>query len=322
MRRALLTIVLLAGFFLSHHSQAQDIRREDFGRLDSAIARLGPMQDSSLGAIARSLTGLCHNQAEMVHAYYYWMAINIEFDCKAWHHPAGQNNSATLVLQERKAVAEGYAETFRQLCGLGHIPCQTVRGWAKSFPSDIGTVRDRQRHCWNIVSINDRWYAMDVAWAAGGTDKKVRHFTKEYSDAWYGTNRRLFALCHYPDNKRQQILDTPLTKTVYSQAPVIGPRAVGLDIFPDSSPRGRLRSQGTDSVILLQYWVNKPEKIRGLSLFTETGGMQPIDYDLQGNTLTVRLPVGEEKLYEASLFIGGGLAFAYQVQGRKKKVVR
>ena len=107
------------------------------------------------------------------------------------------------------------------MCSLAHIRCEVVSGYAKGSVSSIGKLSRKNRHSWNIVLLKDKWYPADPTWAAGTTDKKVRHFKKDYTDAWFLTKRDLFALSHYPDNKKWHLEDSPVIKPVFTMAPII-----------------------------------------------------------------------------------------------------
>ena len=55
-------------------------------------------------------------------------------------------------------VCEGYAKTFKILCGKYDIPCVLVSGQAVSGDKN-------EAHMWNYVQMDDnKWYAVDVTW--------------------------------------------------------------------------------------------------------------------------------------------------------------
>ena len=77
--------------------------------------------------------------------------------------------SAYGALLDRRAVCEGYAKAFKQLCDYNGIDCILVTGFA-------GT--QNENHMWNYVRMDDnRWYAVDTTWDDGnGTDFDYTYF--------------------------------------------------------------------------------------------------------------------------------------------------
>ena len=84
-----------------------------------------------------------------------WIIDNTEYDVNM----NGDNNSniyGTIV--EKQAVCEGYAKTFKYLLDELNIPCVIICG---SVTDDNGNV---ERHAWNAVYIDKKWYAVDTTW--------------------------------------------------------------------------------------------------------------------------------------------------------------
>ena len=78
------------------------------------------------------------------------------------------------------AVCEGYAESFKFFMDELNIPCILVAGTATN------SVGITERHEWNYVKINNKWYAVDCTWddpviVGGGfvtSKQKYRYFLK------------------------------------------------------------------------------------------------------------------------------------------------
>lgn len=80
--------------------------------------------------------------------------------------------NATGPLLDKTAVCEGYAKAFKFLMDGVKIPTIVVAG--KGY-DDAGRV---ERHAWNYVNLNNKWYLVDVTWddpiiigASGLTDE-------------------------------------------------------------------------------------------------------------------------------------------------------
>lgn len=69
-------------------------------------------------------------------------------------------------LVERRAVCDGYAESFAMLCECMGIRCDIVTG-----------VADDELHAWNQVLIDGSWYNVDVTWddAVPDMGASIRH---------------------------------------------------------------------------------------------------------------------------------------------------
>lgn len=83
-----------------------------------------------------------------------WLVDNVEYDTSE------QENSYNLygALVEKKAVCEGYAESFKYIMDKIGIPCVTVMGTAQNSE---GTT---ENHEWNYVELDGKWYAVDATW--------------------------------------------------------------------------------------------------------------------------------------------------------------
>src|SRR4051794_38850539 len=80
---------------------AQDIDRLAFYKTDLLVSALGPMRDSSLKSIIRSITPLCRDQACLIRAIYMWVAKYITYDCAGGRHPRQVNSSVSYVFATR-----------------------------------------------------------------------------------------------------------------------------------------------------------------------------------------------------------------------------
>lgn len=103
--------------------------------------------------------------AQQVKAIHDYIVLNCQYDYKnylngtipiASYSPRG-------VLINKKAVCQGYAETFKLFMDALNIPCKFVRG-----------ATNGGGHGWNMVQINNKWYHIDVTWDDPVPDEKGR----------------------------------------------------------------------------------------------------------------------------------------------------
>lgn len=175
---------------------------------------------------------------DRVRAIFRWMTENIGYDCTAYHdkkrrigkgitYERGMSkeskaelweevyfNYAGKALKRRKAVCEGYATLFYELCKQTGIPCEVVIGYADR-PSQVekgkgkATQYKKQEvfptnHAWNKVFVYNTWLYLDVTWASGYTDAKVQHYTKSFAPQYYLVSRDGLYATHVENMKRSK----------------------------------------------------------------------------------------------------------------------
>ena len=179
-------------------------------------------------------------------AIFTWMAKNIAYDISAYSSRKSQSISftyssqaekeqkeraiqerlASQTLTSRKAVCQGYAELYRLLCLACDIECVTVSGFSKTTPQDIGKKLIRPDHAWNAVKLNQKWYLLDVTWAAGSVNNNV--FEPEFTPHYFKTPPERFFLNHYPENEewrltsktKSDFIKLPLFYSAYFKSPI------------------------------------------------------------------------------------------------------
>lgn len=84
-----------------------------------------------------------------------WIIDNLEYESNIENSNVYNLYGALI---EKKAVCEGYAEAFKYILDEMRIPCILVSGTATNSE---GTT---ERHEWNYVQIDNKWYAVDSTW--------------------------------------------------------------------------------------------------------------------------------------------------------------
>lgn len=181
-----------------------------FKKVDDFVLKM-KKRNKSVTILAKEITASFTTEEEKVRAIFIWMTNNIAFDCVTYHTkktPSGNftyknpeellikldkyyYNYSMLVLRNKKAIAEGYAILFRELCKNAGINCQLVEGKASENKDKIKKLRSRKsfstNHTWNKVQINGAWYYVDVTWASGYCDKPVKRFFKKFNSYYFIT---------------------------------------------------------------------------------------------------------------------------------------
>lgn len=89
-----------------------------------------------------------------------WMLAWAEYDPGALSsgpkgEPIPHNDNPYGFLLGRKGICLGYANTFQLFMDLSGIECLTVRGMSHE---------GNDEHAWNLVKLENEWYAVDVTW--------------------------------------------------------------------------------------------------------------------------------------------------------------
>lgn len=289
--------------------KARIIDRSNFGKVDTSVMHIGPMNNYMLKQIVDAVTAGKPTQAERARAIYAWVALYISYDCRAHHHPKQRNTTASYALINRKTTYEGYANLFKTMCELAQIKCEVITGFAKINPENIGLINEKNMHAWNVIFIDDTWYPVDVTWAAGQTDSKVKSFKKEYSGSWFLADKELFALSHYPINKKWQLLDTPFNKAAFSISPIIGPSAIANEVYPVVM-RGRIRGRA-DTSKKVAFEVDNPLLVRSVSVEYKYRKIAPVPFTIEDNYLYVDIPFEKAGKYPVNIYINESLAYIY-----------
>jgi len=299
---------------LSQYAKAQLIDREAFEYVDSVVDRMGPMRDSSLAAITRAATAPCQDEICQIRGMYMWIVSNISCDCTPAAKPDRTNGSASYTFQQRTGTSAGFAALMSEMCRMAGIHCEMADGLVKTRGGQIGNV-DEQRDIgyWNIVRANGCWFVIDAYLGAGNCEGKS--FVREMSDAWFFTNRRLFSLSHYPQEKRMQLLDAPRSRSSFLTGPVMGETAATLGILPMPDQRGFIRGRADSTITLrFQMWpASMIERVASVGAVVN-GLLTPAEYEAVDDTLIVHLPVRREGLYELSMVVNDGAAWTFQLQ--------
>ena len=76
-------------------------------------------------------------------------------------------------LIDGRAVCDGYARSAKILCDLCELDCLFVVGYCGNDPVNGG-------HAWNLVSIDGKWYQLDITWNDTGESKDYFLVTDDF----------------------------------------------------------------------------------------------------------------------------------------------
>jgi hypothetical protein len=142
-------------------------------QLTFGLAQTSARQERPAGnaaALAESLTKGLTSDSLKVNAFFDWITANVGYDVSVFQ-PGNRINPELQrtgrVLQTGKAVCQGYANLFYDLCRHVGIPVEIIEGYCRYSPQNPEQL---QLHAWNAVKVNDRWYVADLTWGTGYLD--------------------------------------------------------------------------------------------------------------------------------------------------------
>ena len=185
-------------------------------------------QPDDPASLARQITAPYSTEKEKVTAIFNWITENI-----AYYRPQVKNNRkhkaslqqysnddddytlpsltdrvAINVLQNRRAVCDGYARFFHSLCDHAGIRSQVITGYART-KWEGPDPRFKSNHTWNAVCIDSVWWLLDVTWASGYIARSTGEFVRQYDDYYFLSTPAKFIEHHFPDDQRWTLMNNP-----------------------------------------------------------------------------------------------------------------
>ena len=214
-QNALLLILTMLSWSCSVHANPSP----DFQTIDEHARQAPSSVTKEVEKLTQYLVKPAKNDTEKVRSFYVWIAENISYDVKAFVHyrPSRyQPVAPDEVLKQRKAVCQGYADLFQEMCRLVNIPSRIVPGYSKGFGYQGNETFDHADHAWNAVRVDGQWHLLDVTWASGGINDQLK-FVKNYQDRFFLTDPSVFIQDHMPLDPMWQLLGCPVSMSAFRQ---------------------------------------------------------------------------------------------------------
>jgi hypothetical protein len=162
--------------------------------------------------LAESLTKGLKSDSLKVNAFFDWITANVQYDVSVFQ-PGNRINPelqrTSLVLQTGKAVCQGYANLFYDLCRHAGIPVEIIEGYCRYSPQNPEQL---QLHAWNAVKVNGKWYMADLTWGTGYLDLGTGQYVQEANRAFFLAESGKLAKTHFPFDPLWQLSYHPQTK--------------------------------------------------------------------------------------------------------------
>ena len=212
------------------------VNSQDFSLVDEKVKSYPKL--ISAKKLAQNIKNDFNSDITKVRAVFSWLAQNIRYDLQELYNPTSKsirfsyssekeklkklkaikNGIVSNTLNKRKAVCEGYAQTFSKTCDLLGIENEVIKGYVRNSSEEIGKPELHSNHAWNAVKIDNRWLYFDATWAAGYlmNGKWLRNF----NDYYFNFPKEKYFLTHYPEDKLWQLRVGRITKNQFYNQPI------------------------------------------------------------------------------------------------------
>lgn len=172
-----------------------------------------PSDDQLWTERARQITEGCATDYDKAKALYEWECANIAYDLDLKIYTAEE------CWNQRKGVCQAYCELFVELASHCGLQAVLIQGDARTLSYPNGDVR----HAWVKANTEKGWILIDPTWGAGYTTVNGFIFYENKNMSWFNVDPELLIFTHYPDNTSNQMLNPMVTKSQYSELPLVEP---------------------------------------------------------------------------------------------------
>ncbi|MDX8553172.1 transglutaminase [Tenacibaculum sp. 1B UA] len=193
---------------------------------------------SKVENLAQQIASDFKTKEQQVQAAFYWLAHNIQYDLDAYYHPKNKRISfryrneqekleklqaikdgiVNETLLTRKAVCEGYAQTFAKICSMLQIENEVIKGYIRNSSNDIANPKTNSNHAWNAVKLNNKWVYVDVTWASGVVNNN--RWQPLFNPYYYNIPEEKYFKTHFPEKKLWQLRIGRMDKKDFYNQPI------------------------------------------------------------------------------------------------------
>ena len=254
--------------------------------VDDMVASLPNGVDTTVERLADSIARLPGlSETEKVRASFVWIARNIAYDLNRMHE-----TTSSAVLDSRRAVCAGFATLMEDVCKAMGIECPTVRGIAS--PEMMSEPPESEaRHAWNAVKIDNRWWLLDVTWAAQGQDA--------IDDIFFMVEPEEFIFTHFPDAEDWQFLKhgQPWSRAKFDSLPFISHEFFRLGLSLDSHFTREIRG----SKVELLFGIDPSRSKMSLLPSIKDSSGEKLSEAVQRSLITSNGSIPDQKLWKICL---------------------
>lgn len=324
--------VLLFIVALQSHAQISDFDHIDFKKADSIALACKNEGLDNLPQLTQRLTSSLNTEVEQFRSIYKWVCSNIANDYDLYSRNKRKrnkfnNDSLKLkawndrfkkvifnkLLKKQRTICTGYAYLVKELSDLANLDCKIVHGYGRTSMTTI-EAEDSPNHSWNAIKLNGTWYLCDPTWASGIPDPETNIFTFRYNDGYFLTHPELFAINHFPLEKKWSLLNDIVSFDTFLDAPILYGNAYNNLKF-HLAPKTLTNDVNISQTITFQYELLKKVIPEDIHLDIDNGyhskRLQPKDVSIENHSLSFTHRFTQSGFYDVHFSIDDKLISTY-----------
>ena len=206
---------------------------------------------------------------------------------------------------------------MKELAKLADLDCEIVQGYGRVSTTDIENL-DLPNHSWNVIKLNNKWYLCDPTWASGTPDPESNRFRFQYNDGFFLANPELFAVNHFPIEKRWWLLDhnAPSFNTFFA-SPIVYGKAYEY-LTRHTAPKQMHHIIEQHEKITFKYELQNPVSSDAIHLLIDNGftvrKTKPTSTSINDVNLTLVHQFNTRGFYDVHLYIDDNLISTYTIK--------
>lgn len=322
-------------FILAFQSYAQisDFNHIHFKKADSIALSYQNETLYNLPQLAFKLTNNLDTEAEQFRAIYRWVCNNISnnyglylknkhkrnrykndsIKLKNWNNTFRKTLFKKL-LKHQTTICTGYAYLVKELAELANLECEIIQGYGRVSTTDIENL-DLPNHSWNAIKLNNKWYLCDPTWASGIPNRKTNQFRFQYNDGFFLTEPELFAVNHFPVDKKWSLLekDNPSFEDFLASPILYGKAYTHLNFH--NFPKQMHQDIKTFKNVAFQFQLKENVKAEAISFLIDNGSgnkkTTPNLVSIDNSTLKIEHQFTKKGFYDVHFYIENDLISTY-----------
>lgn len=211
------------------------VKSDKFSALDKYARETPKKYDVDIATLAQYLIKPAKTDIEKVRVLFTWVATHISYDDNGFNSGNFSDCAAEKVLQNKRAVCEGYSNLLKALCDAAGFEAEKVLGYAKGYGYEAGDKFKDTDHAWNVIKVDNKWRLFDVTWASGSGENKNGELvsTLKFNPYWFDVPPKAFVFSHLPELSKWQLTGSSLTLAQYEVLPDLDNAIFELGFNPD-----------------------------------------------------------------------------------------
>lgn len=185
------------------------------------VSSLPMRTKTDLSSIKNIMQSKTKDLSEKDKAYiaYKYECDNIDYDTESYFEGGKADCTPEGVFRSGKAICAGYARLYKEFASHLGLNVLCVHCYAKGFGYQPGKKLTKTNHEYNLVKIEEKWYAIDATWGAGHI--KGKSYVKEFNEFYFLTNPEFLIKSHFPEEEKWQLTNKKYTLADFERWPLV-----------------------------------------------------------------------------------------------------